>query len=404
MKTVRFWGICLKLNWGKLRQRRWLLAGLALLCLFLPLGAGRGADFLLSQGVDFHGVVLAVTAPAGDGVPQQLEQYMGGMEDIAQYCRLAAMEAAAALEALRRGEVTAVLVLPEDFIQGVMDGSNPDLRLIVDGDRPLESLLLLWVGQSASDILSAFQAGVYAVLELYEASPPPNLTRERVVMDVNLRYITLALERSGLFQTRMVSAVQSLPVSLHYTLALLAYFALSAAPLLLPLYSGDWLGIQRRLRCAGRGAAAGCFCGTAAGMPIFLLFLLPALVLAEKGAHPLALLGAAVLMAAYCALFGTLCCLAARDAAGCGMIAFTAALVALALAGGIVPPVLMPAGLRQLSGLSPVTWLIRLSAWPMGYPLPGFALGGLLLTGAGMAGLSLVLYRRRVDRWEEAVL
>ena len=65
------------------------------------------------------------------------------------------MEEHEALEALKNGEVTAVLALPENFIQGVMWGTNPNLRLIVSGDRPLESLLLLWVGQSASDILSA---------------------------------------------------------------------------------------------------------------------------------------------------------------------------------------------------------------------------------------------------------
>ena len=47
--------------WGGLCRRRWLLAGLALLCFLLPLGAGRAAEFLLSQGVDFHGATLAVT-------------------------------------------------------------------------------------------------------------------------------------------------------------------------------------------------------------------------------------------------------------------------------------------------------------------------------------------------------
>ena len=89
--------------WGGLGRRRWLLAGLALLCFLLPLGAGRAAEFLLSQGVDFHGATLAVTAPEGDGAPRLLEGCMGEMEDIKQYCRFLAMEEDAALNALKAG-------------------------------------------------------------------------------------------------------------------------------------------------------------------------------------------------------------------------------------------------------------------------------------------------------------
>lgn len=180
--------------------------------------------------------------------------------------------------------MTAVLALPEDFIQGVMRGDNPDLRLIVSGDRPLEPLLLLWVGQSASDILSAFQGGVYAVLELYEEDPPPGLTRDQVVLDINLRYIRLALGRGGLFHTEEVSATRALPIPLHYGLALLAYLALSAAPLSAPIYSGSWLSFQRRLRCVGRGTAGGYFGGVLAGGLALFLLLAPGLAGLGRGA------------------------------------------------------------------------------------------------------------------------
>lgn len=398
-----YFGTYFILTLGRLRQQRWLLAGLALLCLVLPMGAGRAADYLLSRGVDFSEVTLAITAPEGDQVPRQLEQYMGGMEDIAQYCKIVAMDSEEeAVAALRRGEVAAVLALPESFIRGVMWGENPDLRLIVAGDRPLESLLLLWVGQSASDILSAFQSGVYAVLDLYEEAPPPGLTRDQVVMDINLRYINLALNRTELFRSRELSATGTLPVALHYSLSLLSYFALSAAPLLVPVYSGGWLSFQRRLRCAGRGVRAGYFSGVAAGTLPPLLLLIPALLLLGEGERPLALLGTAAALALFCSVFYSLCCLASGSAAGCGLLAFGVSLVSLALAGGIVPPVLLPGPVRRLSRLSPVTWLTELTADPMGYPAPASAWAGLALSGVGMAALALALYRRRVDRQEVA--
>ena len=399
---MRFFEQYLILAWGRLCRQRWLLAGLALLCLLLPLAAGQAANFLLSQGVNFAGVTLAVTAPPGDDTPRLLEEYMGGMEDIAQYCQIAAMEEEEALAALEAGRVTAVLALPENFIQGVMWGENPDLRLIVAGDRPLESLLLLWVGQSACDILSAFQSGVYTVLELYEGAPPPGLTRDQVLVDINLRYISLALERTSMFQTREVTATGTLPVPLHYTLTLLSAFALSAAALFAPLYSGGWLRFQRRLRGVGRGVGAGYFSGVAAGMAALVLLLYPALLLTGEG-DPLALLGSTVLMAAFCSVFCSLCCLAAEDAASFGMASFGVSVLSLALAGGIVPPVLLPAPAQELIWLSPVTWLARLAAWPMGFGLPVSAWACPLLSGLGMAALALELYRRRVDRQEVAL-
>lgn len=400
MDTLRFFKTYVILTLGRLRQQLWLLAGLALLCLLLPIGAGAAAQQLLSQGVGLEGVTLAVAAPEGDGTPGQLEQYMNGMEDIAQYCRIAAMGEDEALAALERGEVTAALFLPENFIQGVRYGENPDLRLVVAGDRPLESLLLLWVGQSASDILSAFQSGVYAVLELYEENPPPGLSWDQAMIDINLRYITMALDRSNSFRVQMVSATQALPIPLHYALSLLAYFALCAAPLFMPVYSGGWLRFQRRLRGAGRGCAVGFTAGWAAGLPALLLLLAPALLAAGEGQRPLALLGAALGMAAFCSLFCALCCLIAGSAAGCGALAFLAALVSLGLAGGIVPPVLLPRTLQRLSWLSPVTWLRQLAAWPMGYAVPASTWICLAVSAVGMAALALALYRREVDRQE----
>ena len=401
MGTLRFFRTYTIFTMGRLRRQLWLLAGLALLCLLLPIGAGRAAEELLSRGVELEGVTLAITAPPGDETPRQLERYMNGMEDVAQFCRFMAMEEGQALEALGRGEVTAVLALPENFIQGVRYGENPDLRLIAAGDRPLESLLLLWVGQSASDILSAFQSGVYAVLELYEEAPPAGLTRDQVVFDINLRYIDMALGRSDFFRVEEVSATQALPIPLHYSLSLLAYFALACAPLFMPAYGGGWLRVQRRLRGAGRSCAAGYFSGAAAVSGGLTVLLLPAL-LAAGGGHPLALAGAAVLMAAFCSLFCALCCLAAGSADRCGALAFLISLLSLALAGGIVPPVLLPASLGRLSRFSPVTWLRQLAAWPMGYPVPASTWACLALSAAGMALLGLFLYRRGTDRQEVA--
>ena len=138
MKTVRFFAINWKLTLGRLCQQRWLLAGLALLCFLLPFGAGRAAEVLLSRGVDFHGVTLAITAPEGDGVPQKLEQLMGDMEDIAQYCKIVSMDEGAALAALERGEITAVAAW-SDYAAGYL-AVQQAVRAVREQSQELEPL------------------------------------------------------------------------------------------------------------------------------------------------------------------------------------------------------------------------------------------------------------------------
>ncbi len=202
-----------------------------------------------------------------------------------------------------------------------------------------------------------------------------------------------------MFRTREISAVRTLPIPLHYALALISYFALSAAPLFVPIYSGDWLRPQRRLRAAGRGTAFGYWSGVMAGAVFLLPLLLPSLALAGGGA-PLSLTASALGMALYCSLFCSVCCLASRSAAGCGAAAFTISLAWLTLAGGIVPPVLLPGPMRKLSWLSPVAWLMELAACPMGYEASPSVLILLAVSGAAMAVSAMALYRRRTDSGE----
>lgn len=399
MKSLRFYGKLTAITLGKLCQRRVLLAGLTLLCLLLPVVIGPAAETALSNGVSFSGITLAVSGPEGDPVPEMLEQVMSNMKDISQYCEFRAMDYDDAAQALEQGEVTAILKLPEDFVQGILNGQNPDVELIVPEDRPLEALLTLWVGQSASDLLASFQNGIYAVLELYREVQPDGMTYNDTMTAINMRYINWTMNRQDMFRTRTVSAAQ-LPISLHYGLSLMAYLLLAVAPLFVVVYQKDWLSAQRRLRCAGRGALAGFLCTYFA----CTIILLPLVVIPQlfffRGAI-LQTLGTALLSAAFCAAFGSLCCLVTSDIGSCGALSFSCAVVFLAVSGGIVPPVMLPATLRGLMDLSPITWLRNAAVLPMGdYDVDDGTILWLAAAAAAMIFLSALLYLRRSRRQE----
>lgn len=401
MGSFRLFQKLTRLTMGRLRRQFRLLAGLALLCIALPFLAGRGAEAALSQGVSFSGITLAVTAPEGDRVPELLERYMGNMTDIRQYCRVEALEYEAALEALRDGGVTAVLVLPEHFVQSVQWGENPNVRLIVDGGHPLESMLTLWVGQSAADLLAAVQAGIYAVLDLYAQQPPAGISYERAVMEINLEYVRWTLDRQDMFRTETLLPTLSLPISLHYMLSVFWFLILAMAPVFAWNFQSGWLACQRRLRYAARSPLTGFFSSLSVCAAVMAAVIFAGLeVMVKPSVFPA--LGVAALCALFFASYAGLCGLLSSTAAGCGCLSFFVTLAALFLAGGIVPPVLLPEALQRLEWVSPIAWMRTLTGQALGYsaayPAGGLLAGGTVLCGA----LSGRLYCRRVREQEGA--
>lgn len=403
MRNFRFWNRITGLTLGKLCQQRLLLAGVALLCFLLPLCIGPAAEAALSEGVSFSGIELAITGPEGDPVPEQLELLLPKMSDVSEYCRVAAMDYEEALRSLRRGEVTAVLVLPEHFVQGVMNGTNPDVELIVNGDAPMEALLTLWIGQSASDMLAAFQSGIYAVLDLYVENPPAGLSYQDVMTKINLRYVSWMMNRQDMFRIEQVSATGQLSVGLHYGLSLLVFLLLALAPFFAPVFSGTWIGAQRRFRTVGRGSVMFYLSTLTGCWIVFFPLLLAAQRMIVGGSLGMGI-AVCALGALFCAAFAGLCCLLTADTGSCGVLSFSAALVFLALSGGILPPVLMPQVLRKWIDYSPVSWLRGLLALPGGeYEMQSGMIGALAAAAAVMMALGALLYGRRGTRGEEGL-
>lgn len=402
MNGIRFWSNITVRSLGKLCRQRALLAGIALLCLILPLCLAPAAEAALSRGVSFSGITVAVVGPEGSTVPEKAQRLLSSMRDVSEYCQVQAMSRQDALEGLEQEQITAVLVLPERFVSGVMDGTNPDLELIVPDDRPFEALLTLWVAQSAADMLSATQSGIYAVLDQYAQSPPPELSWDETVAQINLRYINWTLSRQEMFRVSAVPTTELPGVGLHYALSLLAYLLLAMVPFFTPVFSGGWLAAQRRYRCAGRGWLGFYLCGVGACFAVVFALLTAAQQCIVRG-EPVMMLWASLTGGLFCAAYAAVCCLLTGSSRNCGVLTFPAALAFLFLGGGILPPVLMPRSLQGWMSASPVTWLRNTMAAAGGALDPDRSMALRLLACSGvLLVIGGLLYRRRsMERREE---
>lgn len=381
-----------------------LLAGVVLLCLFLPLCLAPAAEAALGQGVSFSGITLAIVGPEESAAPENAEKIMNNMRDVSQFCEVRAMDYQEALESLQNGLVTAVVVLPDGFVAGVMDSTNPDLQLIVPDNNPFESLLTLWVAQSASDMLSAIQSGIYAVIEQYHASPVSDLTYDELIAQINMRYVNWTLNRQGMFRTASVSVTELLPIGLHYGLSLLGYLMLAVVPFFTPVFAGKWLNTQKRFRCTRRSWVGFYLCGIG-GCFALLFALLTAVQLFLVKGDVIQTLGVSAACGLFCTAYTAVCCLLTSNTRNCGVLTFPAALVFLFLSGGILPPVLMPQMLQGFMDLSPVTWLRNTMAVPGGELYPDQSMAGILLVCSGILLIlgGLLYFRRSMSGKEDAL-
>lgn len=392
MSAVRLYCNLLIRDLGKLCRQLMLPAGLVLFCVSLL--AGPAAGRLLSDGVDFEGLTIAITADDGDGTPALLETIGGNLRDVRQYCTFSAMSRGEAEAALASGEVSAVLDLPPGFLRGVMDSTNPDVTLTIPSDAPLRSLLSCTAGTAVVDMLDAFQRAIYSVLDSYDISPAPGLSRDEVTFQINLRCIGWALGREKCFKHISLSPAGALTAAEHYTLSLLAYLVLACAPLAAVLYEPRRLRAYRRLRCAGHGAGA--YWATSVSAAALVLFPAVFAVMCLAGTEPLRALGAAAAWSVFASVGYAFFSLLVPTVSGCGTVSFLAAFAALFLSGGILPPVLLPHSLQYAARFSPVTAMRALAAGEVEVLLAcALAVWCVLLAAAG-----LLLCRRRMERGE----
>lgn len=380
MHRLRLFLSLQKHAWKTICQQFLLLAVLSMLFLALSMAAGPVAERLLTQGVGFTGLRFAVCAPEGDSTGRLVEELTGRMRDIREYASFQAMSREEAEAALAGGDISAVLVLPEDLLGGILDGTNPDVTLVVSREKPLEALLAWWVGRSAADLIGASQLGIYAVLD---AVPPDRYGP--AMTEINLRFINLALDRESFFRAKALRPVDAMDMKDHYSLSLLIFLVMASAPVLRPLFADAGAPFRRRLLSLGCGSS---FQYGSALCAAFLLLLPAVLIPALAGGRSAV---GAVMLALFGAAFAGVCALMSVTVAGCGGISLTVSAVLLFLSGGLLPMPLLPEAVQNTAFLSPVSALrgllyapsgrdlICAASWSLGLPALGALLYGIRL-------------------------
>ncbi len=129
-----------------------------------------------------------------------LIDYLSGMESAAFALDFEMMDEDEAVRELNRGNLVAVLLLPEDTINGILYGDNFPVQVVFSKEQSLSNVFLYELTHAGMKLLSSAQASTYAAAELYDKA---DMYSElgNAYNDIDLLNFSFVLSREKLFVT-----------------------------------------------------------------------------------------------------------------------------------------------------------------------------------------------------------
>ena len=267
---------------------------LALVCL----AAGMivfGAIAVQQQGHGETKLKVGYTAPSNQ-LADLAVSYVQSMESIQSICSLEAVTESEGRRCLENGELSAWIVLPEDFIHEILSGSNAPATMYLREDTgsaggvgAVGSILFEELATAGMGMLGTAQAEIYAVADIFEELTPEAVTDSllQTVYDaVNFFNLRTVAGREKVFQTKTLSLTGNDTVAVYYGSAVLTVYLLFAG-----LFFGDYCkrsSVQQTMAAARLGVGYMQQLGARCQAGIWLLFvvvLLPCPVLLIPQVH-----------------------------------------------------------------------------------------------------------------------
>lgn len=203
----------------------------------------------------FQKVKIGISIPEDEVISKVATQYISSMDSVSSICEFEYLQEEAAIEQLKKGDLQAVVVLPEGFFHDVQVGINPPAQIYFpqkaqENTRIFEELL-----SSGVSLLQTAESGVYATLStasFYGAQ----MSTEDIGNTIAFLFANQMLEREKMFQEEIYSPLGDVQVFTYYYIAGLVLLLMMCGIQFGFLYERTHKSVEDRLRIYGLGSAA----------------------------------------------------------------------------------------------------------------------------------------------------
>ena len=332
--------------------------------------------------------------------------YVQNMESVSQICHFVQVSEEEGFRQLERGEIVALIVLPEQLIEGIMNGQNPTVDIVFPKDVRLEAMLLRELTESGAGLLRVAQAEIYGA---NDTAVEYGLADQLSVMEAEIDSYNLAfaLDRLAMYDEEIVSVTGRMSLLQYYAASGVVLFLLLTGMAAYPVMQQEPMAFRKQLARQKVGTMWQYFCkwlcgflclGLIAGAA-WVIFrtavvlapgaaenLLSALVSGRNRSSVGIQAGMMLLMLmTVTALVNTIYSMTGSRT-GSILLIFLFSVVMVYLSGGFVPSALMPQAMQAVGDKLPTTYLIR----AFGGLLAGYGDGVLRQCVAGMCAYTSV--------------
>ena len=291
--------------------------------------------------------------------------YVENMEAVKGLCRFVPVAEEEGKALLAEGELAALLVLPENMIEGILSGSNEPAGLYLAENPSPTGLVFEELANAATGLLAVAQAEIYAAHALTEYFHVEPYGLEQMYQELDTFNLGIVTEREQFFRFRQLSETGNTGFAVYYASAFFTVYLLAAGMFLGGLLKRDgeeMLLLQKR----GGISYAAQFLGRSvitAGCLLLLLFVTGFLWLSGSvreavriswSLQGVLLVVLAVFCVASCLQFIYLLAESARSAI---LPAGFAVVFMCYISGCFVPSAILPQVVNRLAVVMPTTYI-----------------------------------------------
>lgn len=194
-----------------------IIGSTAVLTILVILVGVCGTQMMKGSDKQERITVAIVSSESESTYIDQAFQYLEQIDTVSAVCTFIKVDSDTAMEKLREGSVTAVIRIPENFIDDIMVGINTPAEVIFSKNGVNNSSVLFkeLVTAAASD-LSTAQAGIYSVDDACRSLGLSRQKLKNAEYDMNSIYIAYIIERGTCFISENLASTGQLTIIQFY--------------------------------------------------------------------------------------------------------------------------------------------------------------------------------------------
>lgn len=311
----------------------------------------------LMERTDSVKLPVALVLPENDTYAGLAFSFLERMDSIRSTCNFQRTDRESALSLLKSGNVYAVILIPDSFVEHILNGTNSSATLILPKEGSVESILFCTLANAGTSTLSTAQAGIYAVEDVLISYGKWNELPE-AEEELNKLYLSYALNRNKMFKTETISATDSLTLTEYYICSAVVLYLLLTGMGSYYYFQAEPDSLRLLINRQGTSPWLRTIIKLLAVTAILSLFLFPFMVI--WGLMPFTAWGVFFLLTFSIQSFLYLLSSFCSQSGSYIIMSAVLSIIFLFVSGAFIPSVFLPEAVRSLGKILPSTFFLKM--------------------------------------------